>query len=441
MKSSLLIATCVLSVQLMGQEHLAYIEEYRDVAVSEMHRTGIPASIKLAQAILESSGGKSTLARRANNHFGMKCGSSWGGRKMHRKDDDRNDRGKLIESCFRVFESGHASFIAHSEFLRDPKKSGRYGFLFDIQPDDYEGWAKGLKRAGYATNPRYPQLLMKLIEDYALHEYDKAHPEQFAAADQFDQSVADKSNRASISAAAKTYTVLYNNNVKFVLAYQGDNVNYISRNTGVSASRLLRYNEYIDHPHQILGDGDKVYIQPKRKKYKGDQKFHVVRTEETIDGIAQTYGMLSEALYHRNSMPEGSEPAVGEVLVLRGKNKRSVALRSEQSPMIERVPQHEQRGIFLDEITAPSPHDEVVAADDDRAERPPVPRPAPDTEAGDMEVSPTYGLLPAADYIVQQSDTLYQIARVHGLSVGDLKKINNLQGDTIRPGQVLKLGE
>ncbi|MCB0375607.1 MAG: glucosaminidase domain-containing protein, partial [Sinomicrobium sp.] len=146
--SGLLISLTPLSAQAPTPEHLKYIDEYKDIAIREMERAGIPASIKLAQGILESNAGQSDLARRANNHFGIKCGDNWNGRTLHKKDDDYDATGKLIESCFRVYRNAEASFVAHSEFLRDPKKTYRYGFLFQLDPTDYERWAYGLKKAG-----------------------------------------------------------------------------------------------------------------------------------------------------------------------------------------------------------------------------------------------------------------------------------------------------
>ena len=150
----------------------AYIEQFKNIAVKEMHRTGIPASIKLAQAILESAAGKSELAVKANNHFGIKCGGSWKGETFSKKDDDRNKIGVKIKSCFRAYDSPEESFKAHSEFLMNPSKKDRYGFLFNYKSDDYKSWAKGLKKAGYATNPSYPKLLIKVINENKLHQYD-----------------------------------------------------------------------------------------------------------------------------------------------------------------------------------------------------------------------------------------------------------------------------
>jgi len=140
----------------------AYINRYRAIAVSEMNRSGIPASITLAQGLLESGNGNSTLAREANNHFGIKCNSDWKGPTILRDDDN-------IDDCFRVYKNPEESFNDHTEFL----KRKRYAFLFELDKNDYKGWARGLKQAGYATNPRYPELLISLVERYQLDQYDR----------------------------------------------------------------------------------------------------------------------------------------------------------------------------------------------------------------------------------------------------------------------------
>ena len=154
----------------------SYIKKFKKIAISEMERTGVPASIKLAQGILESNAGQSTLARKANNHFGIKCGSTWTGKTYYRKDDDFDENGNLVESCFRAYRNAKSSFIAHSEFLADPRKRYRYGFLFQLNPRDYKAWARGLKRAGYATSPTYAEKLISIIETYDLDQYDGSTP-------------------------------------------------------------------------------------------------------------------------------------------------------------------------------------------------------------------------------------------------------------------------
>lgn len=159
---------------LWSQQHVDdYIATYSDIAIDEMNRTGIPASIKLAQGLLESNIGKSPLCTEANNHFGIKCGNEWNGREMYREDDDYGVNGILTKSCFRAFDSAIDSYIAHSEFLMNPAKDFRYGFLFSIPQTDYHSWAYGLQSAGYATDPEYGNKLIRLINTHQLYRFDE----------------------------------------------------------------------------------------------------------------------------------------------------------------------------------------------------------------------------------------------------------------------------
>ena len=155
------------------QARLNYVDRFKGIAIREMERTGVPASIKLAQGLLESDAGRSTLANQANNHFGVKCHSEWQGERYYKEDDDYDPVTKeLIKSCFRVYKNADESFVEHSEFLRDPRKVNRYGWLFQLPKTDYVGWANGLEKSGYATASDYSEKLIKLIEDYQLSQFD-----------------------------------------------------------------------------------------------------------------------------------------------------------------------------------------------------------------------------------------------------------------------------
>ena len=170
MKSNLLtLLTLFCSFTLISQSQPLYIESFKTLAIQEMERTGIPASITLAQGILESAWGKGVLARSSNNHFGIKCKSDWLGSTFYLEDDDFNAEGKLIQSCFRGYETVEASYIDHSDFLVNNK---RYALLFALNPTDYVGWARGLQTCGYATDPQYAEKLIRKIEEYALFQYD-----------------------------------------------------------------------------------------------------------------------------------------------------------------------------------------------------------------------------------------------------------------------------
>jgi predicted transposase YbfD/YdcC len=285
---------------------LDYISNYVEIAQEEMQRTGIPASIKLAQAILESDMGRSDLANEANNHFGIKCGNSWPGKEFYKHDDDKNHKGELIESCFRKFNTPQESFIAHSDFLTDTNKADRYGFLFETT--DYKKWSKGLKKAGYATDPKYPDKLISIIEKYELYQYDN-----------FDGNIPfkrEKVNSISSTSSRYEYSIETNLRLKYITAFGGESFESIAESVGISLDDILNYNEAFDKRNTILNPGDKVYLSNKKRSFNGDQEKHLVKEGETIYSISQIYGMKTTALYGKNKIPKGAEPIAGEYLFL-----------------------------------------------------------------------------------------------------------------------------
>lgn len=209
---------------LLSQQHVEeYIASYSDIAIEEMNRTGIPASIKLAQGLLESNIGNSPLCTEANNHFGIKCGNEWTGREMYREDDDYGVNGVLTKSCFRAFDSAIDSYIAHSEFIMNPAKDFRYGFLFSIAKTDYHSWAYGLQSAGYATDPEYGNKLIRLIDTHQLYRFDgNLFNETIAVA----KSVIDK-------------TIQF-----FHLVQEGETIESIAAQYNISPSLLDQTNQF-----------------------------------------------------------------------------------------------------------------------------------------------------------------------------------------------------
>lgn len=208
----------------------AYIDRYKSIAIDEMNKYGIPASIKLAQALLESGNGNSFLAQQANNHFGIKCGGNWNGKSVTRPDDNIND-------CFRVYNNAEQSFRDHSTFLLRK----RYEKLFSLKKNDYRGWARGLKDAGYATNPRYPELLIELIERYALYQYDSGE-RSFAAEEKriekVEHLIAEKQVEEPVAATEiKSAVVMTIYEVK-----AGDTLFAISKKYNVSIDQLKQLN-------------------------------------------------------------------------------------------------------------------------------------------------------------------------------------------------------
>lgn len=431
-------------------ENLRYVERYKEIAIREMERAGIPASIKLAQGILESNAGQSWLARQANNHFGIKCGNDWDGKKVYKKDDDYNEEGKLVESCFRSYKNPEASFIAHSEFLRDPKKQYRYGFLFRLEPADYKGWAEGLRRAGYATSANYHHKLIDIIERYSLHRFDEMSSVEIIADSGVDNEGEDAVVRPGLE--------FQNNDVRYVLAKADESPEEISTRAGVRLSDLLRYNEGLKNRNEKLAEGTVVYLQPKRKSFRGKRTWHYVKEGEGMYGISQIYGIQLAALYKRNRLEEGSQPAVGERIKIRGcKVKDQPRLASEAAPVkpqpAANAPDEDNDG-FLDmeeveepkaekpeppkETVPPPPPVDTAPRPEPTPPQPPVvePRPEPQPEPEKpAEVEP-----PAPQYhTVAAGDTLYNISRRYNTTVDEIKKLNNLTSNTIKIGQQLRV--
>lgn len=274
-----------------------YITTYKDIAIREMNRTGIPASIKLAQGILESGDGNSTLARKSNNHFGIKCHSGWKGKRVYHDDDAKNE-------CFRKYRNADDSFLDHSDFL---VYRSRYRFLFDLDPDDYKGWARGLKKAGYATSPTYARKLIEIIEENKLYIYD--NPERLAK---------HPGELKTTSTRRKERQILENNRVKYVIAGAGDTYKSLADELEKFPAEIAKFNEKA--VTDVLSKGEYVYIQPKRNKAEHGKDYHVVKEGETMYAISQKYGVKLDKLYRKNDMEDGSEPQVGQQLWLR-KNK------------------------------------------------------------------------------------------------------------------------
>lgn len=376
--------------------HRQYIERFYPIAIAEMERAGIPASIKLAQAILESGVGKSELATNANNHFGIKCGSDWIGDGYYLKDDDKDASGNLIKSCFRVFDSPEESFIAHTEFLADPKKAFRYGPLFEFSSTDYKSWAYGLKDAGYATNPRYPDLLLSVIKNNNLDQYDK-----LTLAD-LDPSFVENYPQQRDELANRKYTKITTfNNLKSVFAKEGETPSDISLKFNIPTRLIIKYNE-IDGI-KIFEKNERVFLQSKRTKYKGNTKIHRVQKGESIYDISQKYGIKTQWLHWRNRIKPNTEPAPGAQLNLKGWNFKGVktlppgTTPKKDEPKTDNQP-NDNDG-YLDEIVPPSAQ--------------------------------------KITHIVQKGETLYSIARKYGVPIEKIKKSNNLENNTLNVGQEL----
>jgi len=316
-----------------------YINKYKELAIEEMQRTGIPASIKLAQGIHETSAGQSELVKKSNNHFGLKCKAEWTGMTVSHTDDAPNE-------CFRKYEDPKDSYKDQSNYL---KNTARYAFLFNLDPTDYKGWAYGLKKAGYATNPKYSQIIIKLIEDYDLQDYtmialgklkdgqetlvqnepkkeDKKNPKKKIEEDK--PVVMPAEPEVVVYATKKEKTPIVEepkanypegefkiNETKVIYAKKGTSYLSIAEQYSIPLARIFEFNEM-----RIQESVDKdrlIYIMRKRKFGLNEQ--HIVKAGETLADIAQTEALRLESLLEYNFLQPNMQPAIGSVLYLRTK--------------------------------------------------------------------------------------------------------------------------
>lgn len=285
-----------------NKAYLDYINRYKNAAVREMYRVGIPASITLSQAILESGGGTSELAKQANNHFGIKCGVNWYGKTYNKVDDATDAGGSPVTSCFRKYGDAGESFYDHSEFICDPQKFARYGFLFYLAHTDYEAWARGLESAGYAGSAGYADKLINLIQRYALFQYDQP---EIQPSDSVKFEV--------------LYRVSRVNRKKTVFSRANERMEDIAMLFRLDVKKLAEYNDLAYAPGLPLPPNTRVFIEEKRKKWRGRLTFHVMQEGQTMFDLSQRYGIRLAELLERNGLKPGQEPAVGEPVRLRGR--------------------------------------------------------------------------------------------------------------------------
>jgi len=390
-----------------------YIDEYKALAVAEMKRAGIPASITMAQGILESRNGNSYLARVGNNHFGIKCHDDWTGKKVH-LDDDAPDE------CFRKYKSVYESFIDHSNFLA---RKGRYSTLFELDPLDYKNWAKGLKKAGYATDPQYANKLISVIERYSLSKFD------LPGGIDCDNIVLDLP------------AITYYNRIKTVIFTCDITIAQVARAYKMDEKSLRKYNDFDTN---VIPANNKVYFQPKRNKGPFGLRKHIVSRGETMVSISQLYGIKLKCLYVRNRMDMGKNqhPAVGQELNLRGKRKSSPQLST--APIV--TPPTKTPTPF---IPKPSTDDTDIDNSDNTDETdindfeitPPVVNPPKiGTSTKDDVVTPPNTDIPSSiSHVVQKGETLYAISRKYNVPVQTIKALNNMISNDLKVGQALKI--
>lgn len=319
---SFVCITTILSAQnKKNATYLAYIEKYAEIAMVEQSRHKIPACITLAQALLESSAGQSELSISSNNHFGIKCHSNWEGERVYHDDDKKGE-------CFRKYDKVIDSYEDHSLFL----KRDRYKLLFSYKITDYKAWAYGLKAAGYATDPQYPDKLIKIIEDYGLAAYTDSKKVK-EAAEKYDKQTVKKTKTSVVSSEKSEisdvnsdvefdalnmyiiHEVKKTNNVAYIIATSTDTWTSVAKEFGLKEQELRKFNEY---PKQTqMAEGMKIYVQAKKNKVSNKPFVHTVDYNESMHDIAQKYGVKMLSIYKLNNKEKWSKVKVGEKLKLK----------------------------------------------------------------------------------------------------------------------------
>lgn len=272
-----------------------YVKTYKGIAIDHMKKYKIPASITLAQGLLESGAGKSSLTQSSNNHFGIKCHNDWTGGRVYKADDGPND-------CFRKYKKAEDSYDDHSRFLSEKQ---RYRVLFSLDITDYRGWARGLQKSGYATDKAYANKLIKIIEDYELYQYDRAG----------SRNSQKQKDEVIVVIQKYKHTPYKTHNLIYVIAQDGDTYEAIAAEFGFKPKDLYKYNEVpVGFP---LKSGDLVYFEKKKSKANKPYYEHVVQIGESMHSISQLYGLKVKNLYKMNKKDFEYVPVEGDVLKLR----------------------------------------------------------------------------------------------------------------------------
>jgi hypothetical protein len=294
-----------------------YIETYKEFAIREMQRSGIPASITIAQGCLESDNGNSLLAQKSNNHFGIKCKSDWKGPRVYQNDDEQNE-------CFRKYRTVFESYVDHTDYLQ---QTPRYAYLFKLSNKDYNAWANGLKAAGYATDPNYPVRLIKIIEDEGLQRFDNIKPDDLPDQNIFaregkttnTEATRDKNQKSFKNITLNPYgnsEIKSKNGLDIIYVKVNDTFESIANELGMETWELHLYNDLEKDAPQPEANTF-LYIERKRSRALKDNDFHTVRPNETMLGISQEYGITLRSLYFKNRMKKGTEAHAGSKLYLR----------------------------------------------------------------------------------------------------------------------------
>ena len=288
----LVLQTALSQSMSWNQRYQDYFNLYKDIAIEQMQKYHIPASITLAQGVLESAAGRSELATRGNNHFGIKC-NGWTGRRSYHDDDGRGE-------CFRAYDNAYQSYVDHSVFL---STSQRYRRLFDLKRTDYKGWAKGLKACGYATSPTYATKLIEIIETYKLYQYDEG--KEF-----------NRKENVLLQQGEVRHIYTFNKNY-YIRARRGDTFRRIAEDVDISYRKLAKYNER--NKNDVLEEGEIIWLHKKAKKAPKAFKNrpHRVEPGESMYIISQRYGIRLKYLYKMNNLPPDYVIKTGDLLRVR----------------------------------------------------------------------------------------------------------------------------
>ncbi len=353
-----------------------YVEQYKDLAIREMKRMGVPAAITLAQGILETESGNSDLLMRSNNHFGIKCKSSWTGGSVSHDDDAPGE-------CFRMYKDAEESYRDHSNFLRG---NDRYAFLFKLDPTDYKAWAYGLRKAGYATNPKYPDILIKNIEANNLQQYTLAGADEVPV---FDASkykddpdvkmpdVSEDTPLQNIQEAIASPTKLSINGSRALFVSRGTSLLAIATENNINLAKLLQFNDLTTDG--LLPKDQFVFLEKKQKE--GDRNFYIVQPGETLYDVAQKNGVLLQSICDYNNLSANDNVSAGTK-------------------------------IFL---------------------KPQIAKQAPTSATASVDSTS----LKKQTHEVQPKEGLYSISKKYGVSIEQIKQWNNLQSDNLQAGQQL----
>jgi len=463
----LTILALILVTMVFAQKDLTvedYIDRYKEISIKEMEKSGIPASITLAQGILESRYGNSTLSKASNNHFGIKCHKGWTGKTYFHDDDKKNE-------CFRVYKNPEQSFRDHTDFLQT---RDRYAFLFEYDSAEYKKWAHGLKKAGYATNPKYGNILVDLIERHELYVYDRPgrhavalHPhkdrnkeEEVKTKEDYQVSETTVTVPVGNIDAGSTSGEIAYNRIRAVVVSKYDNLFTIADRHGVPATRIEKYNDLL--PRQELEEGMLLYLQPKRGR-STRQRTHVIQRNETMWDVSQLYGVKLDKLYARNLLAPGEEPVTGSVISLNGKtdNKPSIRIfkpgeEQEKEEIDEEVKtKTEVLVIKENEVeTDGQPEVKEEAVNTEVVEKDPEVKEEPAKVVATPVVDESIDILDKEDAVVEtpkkqgepgwrkihdvkKGETLYSISKLYEINVAEMKKWNNLKDNLISIGQKL----